>query len=57
MTREEYLIIYRSAKIIRRLSDYLFTTNKLRGDQIAAEAERIIYLVNCEIGQISPDDE
>lgn len=52
MTREEFKSIYRSAKAIERLADFLYFQNKLRSDQIKAEAKRVMDLVESEIGQV-----
>lgn len=51
LTREELESIHRSAKAIERLADYLYFSNKLRSDQIKAEASSIKEKVESVIGQ------
>lgn len=56
LTRDELLEIYNAAKHIEDLADYLYFHNKLRADQIKAEARTIRNHIISEIGQINAGD-
>lgn len=49
MTKDQWLDMLESAKKIERLSDYLYSTNKLRAEQIKMEAAKIINQVNGQL--------
>lgn len=51
LTREQLQTIFLSAERIDVLSDYLYFHNKLRADQIKAEAKSIMKAIESVIGQ------
>ena len=51
LSREELESLYQSAKKIQRLSDYLIFHNKLRANEIRAEAQFIKTKIEQVIGQ------
>jgi hypothetical protein len=56
MTREQFIEMYNAAKHIEQLADYLYFHNKLRSEQIKAEARTIRNKIIDEIGQIDARD-